>query len=137
MLFLDADEWLTEELKDEIAATLAREPDADGFFIKRRLMWMGKWICRGYYPTWILRLFRYGKGRCENRSVNEHIVVEGACGYLNYDLIHEDRKGLQDWIAKHNQYSTREAEELIRKSTAGQITARFWRGSQVDRKRWI
>src|SRR5262249_13170366 len=80
VLFLDADEWPTAELKQEIERIVASQPLEDGFYIKRRLMWMGKWIRRGYYPTWILRLFRYRKGRCEDRTVNEHILVEGACG---------------------------------------------------------
>jgi glycosyltransferase involved in cell wall biosynthesis len=137
VLFLDADEWLTCELKDEISQLLARGPEENGFYIKRRLIWMGRWIRRGYYPTWILRLFRYGKGRCEDRAVNEHIVVEGRTGYLKQDFVHEDRKGLLDWVAKHNSYSTREAEELFRKGTAGQIAARLWGGSQAERKRWV
>jgi glycosyltransferase involved in cell wall biosynthesis len=137
VLFLDADEWITAELKDEISSLLAGEPVENGFYIKRRLIWMGRWIRRGYYPTWILRLFRLGKGRCEDRSVNEHIVVEGKCGYLTHDFIHEDRKGLWDWIARHNRYSTLEAEELLRTNADGQIEARLWGGSPSERKRWI
>src|SRR5688500_10969184 len=77
VLFLDADEWLPDRLKQEISATLAGGPAVDGFYLNRRLIWMGRWIRRGYYPSWILRLFRRGKGRCEDRQVNEHLIVEG------------------------------------------------------------
>jgi len=58
---------------------------------------MDRWIRRGYYPSWILRLFRHGKGRCEDRAVNEHLVVEGKTGKLQNDFMHEDRKGVTDW----------------------------------------
>src|SRR6266702_2947048 len=70
VFFLDADEWLPPDLKDEIRRVIASAPKENGFFVKRRLIWMGRWIKRGYYPTWILRLFRYGKARCESRAVN-------------------------------------------------------------------
>jgi glycosyltransferase involved in cell wall biosynthesis len=139
VFFLDADEWVPEELGAEIRHVIAGDPEEDGFYIKRRLIWMGRWIRRGYYPTWILRLFRLGKGRCEDRQVNEHILVEGGIGYLQNDFMHEDRKGITDWIVKHNKYATLEAEELIprhRDSGYREINARFF-GTQAERKRWI
>jgi glycosyltransferase involved in cell wall biosynthesis len=139
ILFLDADEWLPDAIKDEIAGLISRNPIEDGFFLNRRFFWMGTWIRRGYYPSWILRLFRRGKGRCENRAVNEQIIVDGRVGYLEHDFVHEDRKGVGDWIAKHNGYATREARELLRNLPAdrhGEADARFF-GSQAQRKRWI
>ena len=75
IFFLDADEWLTKDLKDEIGRVITLHPEENGYRIKRRMIWMGKWIRRGYYPTWLLRLFRRGKGRCEDRTVNEHMIV--------------------------------------------------------------
>jgi glycosyltransferase involved in cell wall biosynthesis len=138
ILFLDADEWLPEPLKDEIASLLRGTPPHDGYYLKWRLMWMGTWIRRGYYPTWILRLFRRGRARCEDRRVNEHIVVDGTVGRLHNDFVHEDRKSLSDWIRKHDDYARREAEELIRRGAGDvhAIPARLSR-SQAERKRWI
>jgi len=100
---------------------------------------MGRWIRRGYYPTWILRLARRGKVRCEERQVNEHLIVEGKAGRLAHDFVHEDRKGLADWIAKHVNYAELEAEELLRaerQSVQREIPARLL-GSQAERKRWL
>ena len=137
--FMDADEWLTEELKTEIALLIASHPEENGFYLKWRFIWMGKWIRRGYYPNWILRLFRRGKGRCEERGVNEHLIVEGRLGYLRNDFIHQDQKPIGDWIIKHERYAEREAMELRKRDeNTGQqeIDARFW-GSQAERKRWI
>jgi glycosyltransferase involved in cell wall biosynthesis len=139
VLFLDADEWLTDALKQEISALVTTLPKENGFYINRHLIWMGHWIRRGYYPTLILRLFRFGKGRCEDRTVNEHLIVDGATGYLRNDLMHEDRKGVSDWIAKHNHYATLEALELMNvRSAPGyqEIDARLF-GTQAERKRWL
>jgi glycosyltransferase involved in cell wall biosynthesis len=139
VLFLDADEWLPAELKQEISTTLAAKPEVNGFYLNRRLMWMGRWVRRGYYPSRILRLFRRGKGRCEDREVNEHLIVEGATALLKEDFIHEDRKGVSDWIAKHNRYATLEAQTLLavkRDAAYQEIDARL-SGTQAERKRWL
>jgi glycosyltransferase involved in cell wall biosynthesis len=139
ILFLDADEWVTDDLKAEISHLIELGPEENGFYIKRRMIWMGRWIRRGYYPTWILRLFRRGKGRCEDRAMNEHLIIEGKLGSLQQDFIHDDQKGIDDWIAKHNRYATREALELTKwedQQQQEEIKVRFW-GSQSERKRWL
>jgi len=136
ILFLDADEWLPQALKDEIRQIIARRPAENGFYIKRRFIWMGRWIRRGYYPTWILRLARRGKVRCEERQVNEHLIVDGEVRRLENDFIHEDRRGVADWIAKHVNYARREAEELLRARPQVEIGARLF-GTQPERKRWL
>jgi len=71
--------------------------------------------------------------------VNEHLIVEGKAGRLAHDFVHEDRKGLADWIAKHVNYAELEAEELLRaerQSVQREIPARLL-GSQAERKRWL
>lgn len=71
--------------------------------------------------------------------MNEHLVVEGKTGKLRNDFMHEDQKGVGDWIAKHNGYATREAQELLNVRTAQgyqEIDARLF-GTQAQRKRWL
>lgn len=136
ILFLDADEWLPENLKVEISRVIQACPLENGFLVKRRFIWMGKWVRRGNYPTWLLRLFRAGRARCEARSVNEHIVAEGQVGRLQCDLIHEDRKGMASWTRKHIEYAQLEAELLSICSTSGQVPARLF-GSPTERARWL
>jgi glycosyltransferase involved in cell wall biosynthesis len=134
VFFLDADEWLPQDFKDELATFIAANPRENGFYCKRRLLWMGAWIRHGYYPTWILRLFRRGRGRCEERSVNEHLIVEGTTGFMSSDFMHEDRNGLGRWVDKHNAYATREAALIGANSEPGE-TSPF--GTQAARKRWM
>lgn len=54
VLFLDADEWVPDGLKQEISDLVVASPEENGFYLSWRLIWMGRWIKRGYYPTWIL-----------------------------------------------------------------------------------
>lgn len=139
VLFLDADEWMLEALKQEISARIGDTPIENGFYLNRRFIWMGCWIKRGYYPIWTLRLFRHGKGRCEDRAVNEHIIVQGKTGKLRNDYMHEDRKGVSDWVEKHIDRATREALELLStRSELGyqEIEAHLF-GTQEQRKRWL
>lgn len=71
--------------------------------------------------------------------MNERLIVEGTTGQLRNDFMHEDRKGVTDWIAKHNGYATREALELFNTRSAPcyqEIDARLF-GTQVERKRWL
>jgi hypothetical protein len=99
--------------------------------MRRRFIWMGRWIRRGYYRTWLLRLFRAGKGYCEQRGVNEHIVVEGPVAYLRRALVHESHNGVGEWIDKHNRYATLEAHELLAASADEQLPG------QSGTKRWL
>lgn len=137
VFFLDADEFVTPELKTELSALLAAGRPEHGFFVKRRLIWMGRWIRRGCYPTWILRVFRRSHGRYGDRPVNEHVVVDGAVGYLEHDLIHADHKGLSDWTQKHVRYAEYEARELLRDRTGDRDVTPRLLGDQVARKRWL
>ncbi|MDA7692775.1 glycosyltransferase family 2 protein [Alphaproteobacteria bacterium] len=138
MLFLDADEYLLDSLKSEINDAIYNKK-YDGFYLKRRFYFMGKWIkYGGYYPTWILRLFKHKLASC-NRDVNEHVVVNGKIGKLKCDFVDNNKKDVTDWIEKHNKYSTFEAIELIKNhknSIEIDEMANIF-GTQVERKRWV
>lgn len=132
IFFLDADEWLTEELKEEIHNTIA-ETDYDGFLINRRFYFLNKWIkYGGYYPSWNLRLFRKGIAKV-SREINEHVEIMGRVGKLKYDMVDENHKGLTFWLSKHIQYAQLEAQQF---STLNDLKIRFG-GNPVERKNWI
>lgn len=141
VFILDADEVITPELRDELIK-VAREDSCpeNGFYINRFFIFLGKRIRHcGFYPSWNLRFFRRGKARYEDREVHEHMTVDGKVGYLKHDMEHNDRRGLADYIAKHNRYSTLEAGEMFkieRGLAEGTIKYRFW-GGPIERRRWI
>ncbi|HEY6008459.1 MAG TPA: glycosyltransferase family 2 protein [Geobacteraceae bacterium] len=119
VLVLDADERVTPELAEEVQSELQR-PRADGYFINRRFVFLGKWIRHcGYYPSWNMRLFRHRLGRYESvevgdagsgdNEVHEHVVLNGRCAHLKNDLLHFAYPDIYTWVEKHNRYSNWEA----------------------------
>ncbi|MGD0462306.1 MAG: glycosyltransferase [Tepidisphaeraceae bacterium] len=116
ILIIDADESVTPPLKDEILAVVSRPvanvPES-GFFFNRVVVFMGREIRHcAYFPAWNLRLFKRGAARYEERNVHEHMIIDGPTGRFRHLLRHEDRRGLEHFIAKHNRYSTLEALEI-------------------------
>ena len=139
LLVLDADERVPQDLRSEIAQVVEADGDGkDGFWMRYRLMFYGKWIHHcGWYPTWILRLVRRGKVRWEDRPVDEHAVVAGHVGRLQHDIIHESQRDMHFWIAKHNGYSSHNARiALAGHEAADGVKPRLW-GNQAERKRFI
>lgn len=140
---LDADEIITLNLAKELLKLLPILPsEITGLYVKRRVYFMGKWIkYGGYYPTWLLRIWRTGKGYCEERWVDEHIkMTEGKAITVTNDIIEENHKKLHWWIEKHNNYATREAVEMLdlkyKFLSFKKIKPRLF-GFQEQRKRWI
>lgn len=112
---LDADERLTPELVTELRHELLRLPqDVTGLMLKRRVYFWGRWIKHGgYYPIWLLRIWRRGAALCEDREMDEHMLVKhGHIERLSHDIIDENHKGLGFWIDKHNRYASKEVAAL-------------------------
>lgn len=107
----DSDEELTSELAEEIEAKLPNiEQSVTGIILRRRVYFMGRWIKHGgRYPELLLRIFRTGKASCEQKLMDEHMILsEGKTITFDYDLIDNNQKDLEWWTAKHNWYSNRE-----------------------------
>jgi len=142
VLRLDADEYLTPELIGEIKARLASiGPDIDGVYCGRRMTFQGELIRHGgVFPVRVLRLFRYGRGECENRWMDEHIKVAGATMDFEGELIDDNLNSLTWWIDKHNKYASREAVDLLNLEHGfmpHDSVAQLRGGSQVGFKRWL
>jgi len=112
---LDADEYCFPELLYELSTKLAYLPnDVTGLLVKRRVYFMDRWIRRGYYPMWLLRIWRNGKGRMLQKWMDEHMVLtEGRALPLEHDMADHNLNQLTWWTAKHNGYATREAIERL------------------------
>ncbi|MCL1475238.1 glycosyltransferase family 2 protein [Argonema antarcticum] len=120
VLIVDCDERITPELWEEIAAAI-QNPDYNGYYVNRRVFFLGQWIrYGGRYPDWNLRLLKHEKGRYENlktedvpntgdNEVHEHVILKGQVGYLKNDMLHIDFRDIYQWLERHNRYSNWEA----------------------------
>ena len=138
---LDADERLTPELAEELKQILLQTPEKiTGYQLKRRVFFMGRWIRHGgYYPTWLLRVWRTGMGTCEQRWMDEHIVLsEGKVANLKHDIIDENHKGLHFWTDKHNRYADREIKDMLGSiADVKDDLLQVSQHSQATQRRWM
>lgn len=111
--FVDADEWVSAQLAQEIATALT-ETTYVAFRQRRRFVFLGAWIQHsGWYEgSWMLRLMdRRAATFSVGSSYGERASVTGPVGTLTHDLVDHDLKGLDRWLAKHVAYARLEAEQ--------------------------
>jgi glycosyltransferase involved in cell wall biosynthesis len=116
ILFLDADERMTDECRDAIAAKI-RSPEANvGYYLTYRNFFLGHPIPRcTLYPTWQLRLFKFGHVRFCAEGHGQREVTEGKLAYLSTPYDHYGfSHGISRWIERHNRYSSEEARLVVR-----------------------
>ncbi len=122
LLSLDADERVSDALRDEIRATLRGGGPEAGFQLPRRNLFQGRWVRHGgLYPDWQLRLLRRGQGAFAARAVHESVTVDGPAGRLRSPLVHESYRSIGDAVARLNRYSDLAATELARAGRGGSL----------------
>jgi glycosyltransferase involved in cell wall biosynthesis len=137
-LCLDADERLTEELVNEINSIIYKnDNEINGYLLCKRTVFMKKWIkYGGQYPSYHLRLFRTGKGRCESREYDQHFVVKGKIGRLKNDYMDVIGTDLSTWTLRHVRWADMEIKEVFQKNMENQIKP-FIFGNPIERKRFF
>jgi len=121
ILFLDADEFVTDEFVNEVANKI-QDPNYNGYTIQFENYFMGKKLRYGY-GFHKSALFKKSKGAYEkidedlwshlDMEVHEYPIIEGKVGLINAKVVHKDFKNLDHYIAKHNAYSTWEAQRYL------------------------
>jgi len=136
-LHLDADEYLSPGLIAELnnlKHDFGRN-GVDGYYVPRMIRFLG---CNlrfgGLYPTWHMRLFRTGAGRCERRRYDQHFIVQGKTAKLNYPIVDDHQMTLFEWTARHNRWAEAERDDLLCPAAEGVIAGKLT-GSVVQRKR--
>jgi glycosyltransferase involved in cell wall biosynthesis len=141
---LDADEVIEPDLAAELKRRLPAMPqDVVGINFDRKHIFMGRWIRRGgRYPLTLLRVWRRGHGRIEERWMDEHIVVWGGRtialkgGFADVNL-----NDLSFFTDKHNRYATREAIDVLSQRyglfAQDQAFSREATSRQAGVKRWV
>jgi len=133
-LHLDADEVIDDTLVSAILA-LPESPEHAGYFVPRYVKFLGRVLRHGgMSPTWHLRLFRTGIGRCEDRKYDQHYLlvspdsinpattIPGTTGQLPGIIIDDNAMSLSEWTARHNRWTDGEVSELLESIGAVQCT---------------
>jgi len=119
VLSLDADERVTDELKDSIKKILDNRTETDGFKVARRNYFLGKWITGAHwYPDHQLRFFRKEKASMTEVLVHEGFEVDGKTEIIRGDIIHYSYRSLDEAYRKINHYSSLAAKQRADKKVS-------------------
>lgn len=116
ILFLDADERVTAPFAAALKRGIEAPGELVGYYVCSRNFLLGRWLkhCQ-LYPSWQLRLLKAGKVRFQKEGHGQREVTEGTLGYIFQPLDHLNfSKGVAEWIARHNVYSSNEIELIHR-----------------------
>jgi glycosyltransferase involved in cell wall biosynthesis len=111
---IDADEYVEDHnnVKDSLTHL---SNNITGVYVKRKIIFLEKPLLHGgWYPVWHLKIWRNGKGFCENRWMDEHIkLTEGTTKQIDLVQVDENLNNLSWWTDKHNGYASREMIDLL------------------------
>lgn len=127
VLVIDADERVSPALRAEIEALRdAGFPGAAGWSVPRCSRYLGRWIRHGtWYPDRSIRLFDRRRGRFEPKAtydLHERVVLDGPCGRLTADLLHDPYRSLSEHLQTIDRYSTIMAEGLQARGRRARVT---------------
>jgi glycosyltransferase involved in cell wall biosynthesis len=138
---LDADEILPHALKRELAELVTTcSPDLTGIYMNRRMYFMNRWLkYGGLYPHYILRLFRKGAGRYEEKTEEHFVLNRGRTMYAKNDFLEDNRQNtLKYWLKKHDRLSDGEIRDtLLETLNSDQDLKPNLFGNKVERTRWF
>jgi glycosyltransferase involved in cell wall biosynthesis len=122
VLSIDADEVIPERLKKEIQSIIVKNKTSDGYYIPRYSNFLGKWIKHsGWYPDYVLRLFKKNKAVFDQSLVHEKLILKGKAGFLKNHLLHYTDPDIPCYLAKMDKYTTLGAEKLFQEGKSTSI----------------
>ncbi|MGH7964051.1 MAG: glycosyltransferase, partial [Candidatus Binatia bacterium] len=112
VLNVDADEEVSPELQNEILTVLQRDdPAVDGFAMPRLVYYLGQWWWRGWYPGYVLRLFRKARVRWGGVDPHEKVLLRGQADQLRGNLYHYTYTDISDHLRSLNSLTETAAHE--------------------------
>lgn len=128
ILSIDADERVSDELRDEILRTI-KSSSNQGYDIPRNSTYCGRFIKHaGWTPDYVLRLFRRESGRFTDDKVHEKVVIQGSVEKLTTPLTHYSFDSLDQVLDKVNHYSTLGAQQLYNKGKRASLGKAIFKG---------
>jgi len=130
VLIVDADERVTDSLRDEILSLLDSGPESDGYWIRRRNCFMGREIRHcGWERDKVLRFFDRTKGRYEEKHVHAEVVLHGRVGFLKTYLLHDSYRDFSAYLTKLDRYSDWGSRDAAKRGKSWVIARLLFRPS--------
>ncbi len=139
---IDADEYIEEESSYVRNQIESLPEQVTAVYVKRKIVFMGKELLHGgWFPVWHLKIWRHGKGFCENRWMDEHIkIFEGESSKIDCTQVDWNTNDLKWWTEKHVGYAWREMIDILDTqygvSNDSSVSPNLF-GNDEQRKRWL
>ena len=147
VMILDADEQMTPELFDEISEAI-QAPGVNGYFVRWKFEFLGRWMKHCWSHCWMPRLFRHGFGEYEDlgmrgeggwdAEVHENVIITGRAKRLRNYLEHNAGGDLSFWIRKQNDFSDWRARRTLQQLGEPILSWRdLLRADPVMTRKWL
>jgi glycosyltransferase involved in cell wall biosynthesis len=130
ILALDSDEWVTPGLRADIEAAIAAPGERAAFAIPRRSSFCGRFMRHsGWWPDYVVRLWRRGSARFAEDHPHDRAVVQGRIGRLREPILHEAVVDLEQMMTKVNMYSSISADMFHRQGRRASLLTALAHGT--------
>ncbi len=120
---LDQDEYLTDELRENIIRAVGQDTGQAGYYVPRRSFYYDRFLKHsGWYPDYLLRLFRAGRMDVQVSGAHYSFHPLGPTGRLAGDIVHHPYRDLREHLDKINAYAQAAADEMRAKGKKGGLT---------------
>ena len=141
---VDADEYIEPALAEKVVISLPHVSlDVNGIYVNKKIVFMGRSLLHGgWYPAQQIKIIRKGYGTSEDKWKDEHLIIfSGTTISIDGDQTDENLNDLSWWTQKHNNYSNREAVNMLLMeygmNNQGEEVASKLFGTDAERKRWL
>jgi len=141
---VDADEYIEPALAEKVVNSLLHVSlDVNGIYVNKKIVFMGRPLLHGgWYPAQQIKIIRKRYGASEDKWMDEHLIIfSGTTISIDGDQTDENLNDLSWWTQKHNNYSNREAVNMLLMEygmdNQGEEVASKLFGTDAERKRWL
>ena len=141
---VDADAYIEPALAEKVVISLPHVSlDVNGIYVNKKIVFMGRSLLHGgWYPAQQIKIIRKGYGTSEDKWMDEHLIIfSGTTISIDGDQTDENLNDLSWWTQKHNNYSNREAVNMLLMeygmNNQGEEVASKLFGTDAERKRWL
>lgn len=128
ILQLDADEELTEDLKQEILSVVNNKNSKNGYWFPRKNWFLTRFLEKGgVYPDYTIRLYRNGAAKFPCKDVHENVEVKGEIGYMKNPLLHYADPDFSRYLMRWDRYTTLEVEKMSKDTKLNFFNYMIWK----------
>ena len=118
VFYVEADERITPQLRNEIRQALAKNESDDGYWVPMKTYCFNRELTGDLWRDRRIKLYKKGRARWQDRKVHSSLILEGKAGQLKNPVLHYAYQNFRHWFRKYNYSTTLQVEEMLKKNIA-------------------